>query len=246
MGTHRLSNDMTESLYKDRKFKSWTILRLAEVSCEEWSDLNPQLVKGRMSYGMKVTSIMFKGEVNVTLDIMRQRYPEENVLQVVFGLSLSPNPEDLTMHVLNTFDFSDFVGLSSKLSDINYFSIPKTAPWEGSVFQQTAQVSHGIIESMLSFESCFCLLTEEHPKVREEVFDMRSLEMTQHLIKAKAFRLAEIYGHPEKLDDAIAAMKRNLETNEPVRQRVERVAAIEISDTEDWLYTNNLIKRLHK
>jgi hypothetical protein len=235
---------MTEPLYKDRKFKSWTVNNLAQILCEEWADLNPTLLKDRDSYGKKVTSITFQGEVNVTLDIMKQRYPKEGSLQVVFPLSLSPKLDDLSTHVLNTFDFSHFVGCSSKLGSQSFFTIGKTEPWEGSIFQQTAQVGHSIIEVMRSFESCFNLLTKDESKVGDELFDMRSLELTQHLNRVKAYRLAEIYGHPEKLDEAIAAIKKGLKTNDSARRQVENFYGRKLSGDTDWLYTNDILERL--
>lgn len=236
---------MAESLYKDKKFKSWSISHLAETLCDEWSDLRPRLIKNRTSYGKKVTSILFDGEVNVMLDIMKQRHSKEDNLQVVFGLSLSPNPDDLSIHVLNTFDFSHFVGLSPKLAGRSYFTIENSEPWKGSIFQQTAQVGYSVIKSMLTFESCFNLLVQDESTVGDEIFDMRPLGQTQHLNRVKAYRLAEVYGHNDKLEVAIVKIKEGLENNSFARRQVEDFYEKISSGNEDWLYTNDMLERLH-
>lgn len=235
-------NKMTETLYKDRRFKSWTVNNLAETLCEEWADLYPTLIKDRKSFGRKVTSVAFHGEVNITLNIMKQRYPKDGILQVVFELSLSPKMDDLTTYVLNGFDFSHFVSLSSKLSGSNFFTIGKTETWEGSVFQQTAQVGRSIIETMLTFESCFNLLIQDESKVRGEIFDMR--KTNQQLMHVKAYSFANVYGHREKLDDAVVAIKRSLVKDDYARSKVEKFCLAKSADGEDWLYTNELLERI--
>lgn len=235
---------MQKTLYKDRKFKSWTILRLAEVLCEEWAELNPVLIKQRIAYSSKMTSIQFKGEITVTLDIEQNRYPPENTLQVPFSLSLSPTPDSLEFHVLNTFQFGSFVGRSSKMGVKNCFDIHKTEPWEGSVFQKTAEVSKLIIEQMLEFDSCFDLLVKDKVKVGDEIFDMRELKLTQHLNRVKAYRFAEIYGHAERLDEAVDAIKKGMKKDESARRQVKEYYQKMLAGHEDWLYTKEMLERI--
>jgi len=67
--------------HKDRAYAKWTINKVAEVLCDEWKDLNPKLDKDIFVYEKKVTQISFKGEVNVALMLMKQRFPR-NVLYV--------------------------------------------------------------------------------------------------------------------------------------------------------------------
>ena len=97
---------------------------------------------------------------------------------------------------------------------------------------------------MLKFESCFEILIKDESKIENEIFDMRPLGQTQHLNRVKAYRLAEIYGHPEKLDEAIDAIKRGLMTNDFACRQVENFYQKRLSNKEDWLYTNDMLERL--
>lgn len=235
---------MNEYLYEGKNFKTWTTNNLAEVLCEEWANLNPTLLLDRKSFGRKVTSITFKDEVRVTLNIMKQRYSDTDKLQVVFELSLSPEIDDLKTHILNTLDFSDFIGTSSSITGELFFTIGKKESWNGSMFQETARIGKLVIEAMLKFETCFSLLIEDETKLGNETFDMRPLEQTQHLNRVKAYRLAEIYGHPEKLDQAVAMIKRGLPSNEFARNQIETVYQRLLAGKEDLHYTKDMIERI--
>jgi len=233
-------------LYRDKKFTKWTIERVAEALCGEWRVLRPELEKGAVVYDKKSTQISFKGEVNVALDIIKQRYPEKDFVQMYFGLSLSPVPNELKTHVLNTLDMALFVGLFPELSSGHFFTIAKTEPWDGSLFSVTAQAMRSIIEILLRFESCFHLLLDDEYEIGGTKLDSKSLSLTHHLNQVKAYRLAEIYGHPEKLNEAVEAIKRFAAIDELSGQRVAALCAKKPQDAANWLYTTGLLERLCK
>lgn len=233
-------------LYKDKKVTNWTINRVAEVLYSEWKTLNPQLEKNVAIYGKKTTLISFNGEVNVALEITKQRFPEKDFLEMYFEISLSPILYDLNTHVLNTLDMGVFIEIFPELKDERCFTLAKSEPWNGSLFAKAAQVMRTIIEIMLNFESCFHFLLDDEYKLNGSKLDSKSLSLTHHLNQVKAYRLAEIYGHPEKLDEAIKAIKRYAQIDELSHQRLEKLCTAKSAGGMDWLYTPEMIERLGK
>lgn len=235
-----------ETLYPDKKFSSWNINRIAEVLCDEWSSLNPELQKDVVIYDKKSTLISFKGEVNVTLEITKQRHPEKDLVQMYFGLSLSPTPYNVKTHVLNTIDMALFMGLFPELSDKHFFTIAKTEPWDGSLFSKSAKAMELVIKALLGFESCFHLLLDDEYEVGGVKLKSSSLSLSHHLNQVKAYRLAEIYGHPERLDEAIDAIKRFAKTDKLSQQRLDKLCETKSPGGMDWLYTGEMLGRLCK
>lgn len=233
-----------ESLHVSKKFTSWTIDRVAEVIYNEWGMFNPKLQKAVVVYGKKVTQISFKRDVGVALEVGRQRYSDKDSVQMYFGLSLSPLPYNFKTHVLNTFDLADFVGLFPNLSGKHFFSIPKTELWNNSLLSEAAQAMYLVIKTMLDFESCFHLLLDDKYEIDGTKLDARSLSITHHLNQVKAYRLAEIYGHPEKLDEAVEAIKRFARIDELSKERLETMCAQNPQDASNWLYTTELLEKL--
>jgi len=238
---------MSSPLYSDKKFTSWTIKRVAEALCDEWMSLNPKLEHDTgTAYSAKSTRISFKGEVQVTLDITRDKYPSKDSIEIVILLSLSPDPNDLSMHVLNTLNIGMFLDCLSDLTGKRLFSIKKDELWEGSILQTAARRGLPIIGSMLHFESCFHLLLDDEYEIGGTKLDSKSLSLTHHLNQVKAYRLAEIYGHPEKLDEAIKAIKRFATTDELSQQRLDKLCATKSPGGMNWLYTTEMLERLCK
>jgi hypothetical protein len=235
-----------ESLYEGKKFTSWTINKVAEVLCDEWNTLNPKLENDVLIYDKKTTLISFKGEVNVALEITRQRFPKKDLLEMYFETSLSPIPYDLSTHVLNTLDMAIFMKRFPELGGKHFFTIAKVEPWNGSLFSKTAQAMRSVIEAMLNFESCFHLLLDDEYEVNDVRLDMKSASITHHLNQVKAYRLAEIYGHPEKLDEAIRAIKSFAQTDELSQRRLGQLCESRSLGGMDWLYTPEMIERLCK
>jgi len=199
---------ISTQLYEGKKFTSWTLDRLAEVIFEEWKDLDPKLEKGIIAYEKKVTQISFKGEVNVALKIMSRRSSEKDLVQLYFVTSLSPIPNDLSTHALNTLDMGMIINLFPELEGKDCFSIGKTEPWEGSLFSQATKTMYSVVRTMLKFDSCFHLLLDNDYIIDDTKISSKKLSLTHHLNQVKAYRLAETYGHPEKFDEAIDAIKK--------------------------------------
>lgn len=235
------------SLYKGRKITGWTIKRVAEVLSSEWELLGPDLKPDAMTaYSHKSTQISFEGAVKVTLGFVRDKYPPSDSVGIADTLSFNPNPSDLSMHVLNTLNLGMFLGLFPELTDKKLFIIKKEEPWEGSVMQIIARRGMPLIETMLKFESCFHLLLDDEYEIDGVRLDSKSLSLTHHLNQVKAYRLAEIYGHPEKLDEAIEAIKKFAEIDELSRQRLDKLCSTKSAGGMDWLYTQEMIERLCK
>lgn len=248
MGARREAWDMKQGpLYKDKKFTSWSIKRVAEALSEEWGALHPIIEHGVMTtYSSTLTRISFKGEINIAVDIAKDKYPAHDSVEIVLLLRLSPNPNDLSTHVLNTLNLGTFLDALPQVTGQKLFSIKKDEPWEGSVLQATAQRAKPIIETMLTFESCFHLLLDDEYEVDGAKLDSKSLGLTHHLNQVKAYRLAEIYGHLEKLDEAIRAIKDYAESDELSRQRIDKLCVAKSPGGMDWLYTPEIIERLCK
>lgn len=233
-----------QPLYEGRNFTSWNIAKVSEVLCEEWKHLGPVLQKDVDIYGKKEIQISFRGEVSVALEVGKQRFPDKDSVQMYFRLSLSPVPYDLKTHVLNTLDMALFVGLFPQFSGKHFFTIAKTEPWQGSLFSDAAQMMALLINEMRNFESCFHLLLDDEYSVDDIRLDSASLSLSHHLNQVKAYRLAEIYDHPEKLDEAVLAIKRFAVIDEPTQRRLEQLRAAKSAGGMDWLYTHDLLERL--
>ncbi|HSW65686.1 MAG TPA: hypothetical protein VLI54_00925 [Bacillota bacterium] len=232
------------SLYEGKKITSWSLDRVAEVLCEEWSVLSPELEKGVSIYGKKTTQITFKGEVHVALELTRQKYPDKDSIAMYIGLSLSPLPYDLKTHVLNTLDMGMFMQLFPQLHGKHFFTIAKSEPWKGSLFSTAAQALQSVVRVMLNFESCFHLLLDDEYHVGGVRLASSSLSLTHHLNQVKAYRLAEIYGYPEKLDEAVQAIKGYAQTDELSQQRLDKMCAAKSAGGMGWLYTPEILERL--
>ena len=103
-----------------------------------------------------------------------------------------------------------------------------------------------VIETMLLFESCFHLLLDDEYVINGTKLDMTHLSLMHHLNQVKAYRLAEIYGHPEKLNEAVEAIKRFAAIDELSGKRLEALLTKKTQDAANWLYTKELIERLRK
>lgn len=235
---------MNSSLYEGKNFTSWTVARIAEVICEELQDLGPTLEKNAVVYDKKATLITFSGEVTVALELANQRFPDKDVAQIYVGLSLSPKPYSLDTHVLNTLDMGALLGAFPELDGKHFFAIRKQEPWGGSLLAKAVRAMHSLVQAMLTFESCFHLLLDDEYTLKGERLDMKRLSFTHHLYQVTAYRLAEIYGHPEKLDEAAAAITRFAAGHRLSADRLEDLRAKEPKDAADWLYTPELLERL--
>lgn len=232
------------TLYDAKKVTSWTVDRVSEVLTLEWHDLNPNLQLGVKSYGAKVAQISFEGQVHVALHITQQRFAEKDVVAMDYGFSLSPKPYDIDTHVLNTFDMGAFIGLFPQYSGTNSFTIAKKEQWVTSRFANVANSMHALIEVLLSFDSCFDLLTSDLYEVDGVTLDLKSLSLTHHLHMVKAYRLAEIYGHPEKCQEAVRAILAFAQTDQLTHERLESLRQKDPKKDANWLYSEKLLEKL--
>ncbi len=234
-----------EQIYRDKKFTAWNISRVMEALSNEWESLHPIFEPGaKTAYSHKSNRISFKGEINVTLDFIKDTYPAKNYIQITDPLSLSPNPNDLNTHVLNTLNLGMFLGGFPELAGSKLFVIRKDEPWEGSFIQTVAQRGRQVIEKMLKFETCFHLLLDDEYEVGGIKLNSKALSLTYHLNQVKAYRLAEIYGHPEKLDEAIEVIKRFARLDEITNERLIVLYAKDPKNDANWLYTTEFLERL--
>ncbi len=231
-------------LYSDRKFSTWTVGRIAEVLSEEWYDLNPTLSQNTRVYGKKTALISFNGSVIVSLDVGSQPYAKPGRLDIGVGLSLSPNSWKLETHALNTFDFGMYIGLFSQLANSNFFSITKNQPWKDSSFSAVVDAGRMLIAYLQDFDSCFDFLTKDRNVIVGTILDTGSLGTTYHLNCVKAYHLAKAYNHPEKLDEAIKAIRKSAGANDFTRQRLERICQTKDARGLSWLYTPEIIESL--
>ena len=228
-------------LYKDRKISSWTVSALTEVLTEEWSCLNPIVTKG-VFYSKKGTILTFSGEVNIAIEVIKEPHAPEGEMHNALSLSLSPVPFSIETHVLNTFDFHYFMRALPEFSGKRVFMIGKHETWEGSIFSQVTAIVGSIIEEMLNFNRCFDLLTKDTFLVAGKKFDTTNDGFQQYLSRIKAYRLAEIYEHPEKLEDALNAIQESIETNGMAHDNFKRVC--ESGGVGSWLYTPEMVNRI--
>lgn len=235
---------MNPSLYEGKKIASWTLAKIAEALCDQLNTFDPVLEKDAVVYGKKTIQITFRGEISVALDLTKQRFPNADSVQMYIGMSLSPNPYSPDTHVLNTLDMAVFLGLFPELKGKHFFTIQKTEPWDGSSLSKAAQAMRGLIESMLQFESCFHLLLDDEYTIQGTRLDSKELSITHHLNQVKAYRLAEIYGHPEKLDEAIEAIKKFAAHDQMSKERLEDLRAKNPEDAANWLYTQKMLEKL--
>lgn len=235
---------MSQTLYKDEKFTVWTFNKVTEALCDEWQPLKPTLQPNTLTaYSYKATRISFEGNVNVTLDITKDRLMSKDHIEIAVLLSLSPDPNSLETHVLNTFSLGEFMHFP-QLSGRKIFTIRKDEPWENSTLAFTARLGLQVIQAMLNFESCFHLLLDDEYEINGTKLDMRSMSISHHLNQVKAYRLAEIYGHPEKLDEAIAAIKTFAQQDELTMERLENLRSHVPDEASNWLYTKEFLKKL--
>lgn len=239
---------MNSLLYKDKKFRTWNIDRLAEALCEEWRVLKPELTIGKKTaYGYRATRISFSGEVRVTIDMSNSKVLDAGYVSPLFNLSLSPDPDDRSFHVLNTFQFMDFMELFPELSDRKtLFVIGKNEPWANSHFERSAQLGLLMVEILLNFNTCFDFLTNNTYEISGELLDTRKLLAGQYLNRVKAYRLAENYGHPERLEEAINAIRGSAKVNDVARQNLDKLCVTKSPGSATWLYTPEMIERLCK
>jgi hypothetical protein len=237
---------MNKLLYKDRKFKAWNIERLAEVLCEEWAALNPELILNKKTaYGFRASRISFPGSVHVTVDVSNSKNPEAEYVTPLFNLSLSPDPDDLSTHVLNTFQLSDFIQLFPELSGRKtVFVIGKSEPWVSSNFAQAVQLGLPLLEVLSDFDTCFDFLISKTYKIADDILDTEKLSIGQYLNRVKAYRLAQIYGHLERLNEAVDAIHTSADTNDRAKQDLDRLCAARSPGNASWLYTSEMINAL--
>ncbi|HYH75618.1 MAG TPA: hypothetical protein VD735_06715 [Candidatus Saccharimonadales bacterium] len=97
---------------------------------------------------------------------------------------------------------------------------------------------------MLNFESCFHLLLDDEYEFADTKINSTNLSLTHHLNQVKAYRLAEIYGHVEKLDEAVKAIKDFAHKDELSRRRLDQLRQAGSAEGMNWLYTPELLERL--
>jgi len=160
-------------------------------------------------------------------------------------LSLSPDPDNFELHVLNTFQFSDFMALLPELADKKtLFVIGVNESWTNSHFARAAHLGIPMVETLLKFETCFEFLTSDTYKVAGEILDTSKLHMGQYLNRVKAYRMAEIYKHPEKYEEAVKAIRNAANNNEMAKRDLDRVCAAKSPGSAAWLYSPRLITAL--
>lgn len=233
-------------LFAGKKFTSWNIKRVAEALCEEWRALGPAFEPdAKTAYSSTLPRISFQGEIRVTIDIAKGKYPAKDFVEIVPLLRLSPDPNDRAFHVLNTLSLGLFMDCLVRAPGPDVpFTIQKQEPWQGSALQASARVMQGIIQALLTFETCFHLLLDDTYEINDVILDSKSLGLAHHLNQVKAYRLAEIYGHPEKLDEAVTAIKRYAQDDTLSGQRLDKLCTDQSAGGMDWLYTSEILRRL--
>jgi len=239
---------VTDLVYEGKKFKTWNVARLAEALSEDWHDLNPELtVNKKTAYGYKAMRISFPSSLRVTIDMSNTKIPDESRVSPLLNLSLSPDPDDINMHVLNTFQLADFMSLFPELSDRKtLFVIGVNEPWIGSHFARAAYLCQSLIKVLSTFDTCFDFLISDTYTIAGIVLDTKSLHMGQYLNRVKAYRLAEIYGHNEKLDQAAEAICASARQNDMAKRDLDRICATKSPGSASWLYTQDMIDDLCK
>ena len=239
---------MNSVLYENKSFKTWDVSRLADVLCDEWSSLAPELtLSKKTAYGFKATRISFNGEVRVTIDMSKPKIARAGYITPLFNLSLSPDPDDLSFHVLNTFQLMNFMKLFPEISGNNPpFIIGKDEPWVASGFAKAASLGLPLIKELLQFNSCFGFLTSDTYEISGQVLDMKNLGIDQYLNRVKAYRMAQIYDHPERLEEAIDAIRKSAKNNDMAKKDLDRICNNKSAGSASWLYTKEMIERLCK